>query len=135
MMRVFKLFSFWLTIFAFGICFVNMTGYDDKNLLLFLTSPPLLFLDDYSSFLKRFFSELTLIWIFYLLHVWFWCCIGLVTDSIVHRSLRKKLLKYVTRIGVFFCILVLISVIFYTFQNSENTIAHILKNPDQHNEQ
>ena len=39
-MKVIKKFSFWLTIFAVVVVLYNMIGKDDKNLLLFFTSPP-----------------------------------------------------------------------------------------------
>ncbi len=134
-MKLFKFFSFWLTLFALGICLFNLFGYDDKNLLLFLTSPILLALEDYSSFFKRFISHQMLIWLFYLLNVFFWYCIGLIIDSIVHPSKRKKMLISLSRIGIVSCVIILISVAFYTFQNSEKEISNILKHPDKYNEQ
>lgn len=134
-MRVFKFFSFWLTLFALGICLYNLSGYDDKNLLLFMTSPLLLVLEDYSSFFKRFLSYQMLIWLFYFLNVFFWCCIGLIIDSIIHSTKRKKILIYLFRIGIVSCAIILISVLFYSFQNSEKVISNILKHPDKYNEQ
>ncbi|MDQ0878825.1 hypothetical protein QFZ77_007484 [Paenibacillus sp. V4I3] len=134
-MRVFKFFSFWLTLFALGICLYNLSGYDDKNLLLFMTSPLLLVLEDYSSFFKRFLSYQMLIWLFYFLNVFFWCCIGLIIDSIIHSTKRKKILIYLSRIGIVSCAIILISVLFYSFQNSEKEISNILKHPDKYNEQ
>lgn len=134
-MRVFKFFSFWITLFALGICLFNLFGYDDKNLLLFITSPILLALEDYSSFFKRFISYQMLIWLFYFLNVFFWYCIGLSIDSIVHPSERKKLLISLSRMGIVSCVIILISVAFYTFQNSEKEISNILKHPDKYNEQ
>lgn len=133
-MRVFKFFSFWITLFALGICLFNLFGYDDKNLLLFITSPILLALEDYSSFFKRFISYQMLIWLFYFLNVFFWYCIGLSIDSIVHLSERKKLLISLSRIGIVSCVIILISVAFYTFQNLEKEISNILKHPDKYNE-
>lgn len=134
-MKLFKFFSFWLTLFALGICLFNLYGYDDKGLLLSMTSPILLILEDYSSFFKRFISHQMLIWLFYLLNMFFWYCIGLIIDSIVHPSKRKKMLISLSRIGIVSCVIILISVAFYTFQNSEKEISNILKHPDKYNEQ
>lgn len=92
-------------------------------------------LEGYSSFFKRFLSYQMLMWLFYLLNVFFWCCTGLIIDSIVHSSKRKKFIVYLTRIGIVSCVILLISVILYTFQNSEKEISKILKNPDRYNEQ
>jgi hypothetical protein len=133
--RLIKFFNFWLVLFALGICLFNLSGYDDKNLLLFLTSPILMALEDYSSFFRRYISDQMLIWVFYLLNVFFWCCIGLTIDSIVHSSKRKKFIVYFTRIGIVSCVILLISVIFYTHQNSEKVTSKILKNPEKYNEQ
>lgn len=134
-MRVFKFFSFWLTLFALGICLFNLYGYDDKNLLLFMTSPILLVLEDYSSFFRRFISYQTLIWLFYLLNVFFWCCIGLIIDSIIHATKRKEIIVFLTRIGIVSSVIILISVMFYSFQNSEKEISNILNHPDKYNDQ
>lgn len=134
-MKLFKFFSFWLTLFALGICLFNLLGYDDKGLLLSMTSPILLILEDYSSFFKRFISHQMLIWIFYFLNVFFWYCTGLFIDSIVHSSKRKKMLISLSRIGIVSCVIIVISVAFYTFQNSEKEISNILKHPDKYNEQ
>jgi hypothetical protein len=91
-------------------------------------------LEGYSTFLKRFISDQMVIWLFYLLNLFFWYCIGLMIDSIVHSSKRRKLFQYLTRIGIVSCSILLISVIFYIFQNSEKEISNILKNPDKYNE-
>lgn len=133
-MRLFKFFSFWLTLFALSICLFNLTGYDDKNLLLFITSPILWFLEGYSSFFKRFISHQSLMWLFYFLNVYFWCCIGLFIDSIVHASKKQKFKAYLIKIGSVSFIFLLIFVMFYTYHNSEKEISNILKHPDEYNE-
>lgn len=135
LVKLFKYFSFWFTLFAISICIYNLSGFDDKNLLLSITSPVLWLLEDYSSFLKRFISEQLLMCLFYFLSVFSWCCIGLLIDAIFHSSNRKKILLFLSRIGIASCVIILISVIFYTVQNSEKQISNILKNPDKYNEQ
>jgi hypothetical protein len=132
--RLFKFFSFWLALFALSICLFNLSGYDDKNLLLFLTSPILMALEGYSSFFRRFLSDQMLMWLYYLLNVFFWCCTGLIIDSVIHSSKRKKFIVYLTRIGIVSGVILLISFVFYTFQNSEKAIGNILKHPDQYND-
>lgn len=134
LVKLFKYFSFWLTLFALGICLFNLSGFDDKNLLLYFTSPLLWFLGDYSPFLKRFISEQLLIYLFYFITLFFWCCAGMVFDTI-HPSKRKKTLLYLFRVGVASCVVVLISVGFYVAQNTEKQIGNILKNPDKFNQQ
>ncbi|WP_424765556.1 hypothetical protein [Paenibacillus sp. sgz302251] len=134
-MKLFKYFSFWLTLFALSICLFNSSGFDDKNLLLYITSPILWFLDDFSPFLKRFISEQILIGLFYFLSLFFWCCIGLLIDTFIHPSKRKILLLCLSRIGVASCLIILISAVFYTAQNTEKQISNILKNPNKYNEQ
>lgn len=134
-MKPFKFFSFWLTLCAVAICLFNLSGHDDKNLLLFLTSPILWFLEDYSSFLMRFISQQELIWIYYFLNVFFWSSIGWLIDSYIHRKIRKKILTYLARIGIGCLLIIGISVVFYNTQNSEKAISNIIKNPDQYNEQ
>ena len=128
-------FSFWFTLFALSICLFNLTGADDKNLLLYITNPILWFLEDFSPFLKRFISDQMLSWLFYFLSLFFWCCIGLLIDTLIHTSKRKILLSYLSRIGVASCAIILISAIFYTVQSTEKQISNILKNPDKYNEQ
>ncbi len=135
MMRLFKFFSFWLTLFSLSICLFNLAGYNDKNLLLFFTSPILWFLEDYSSFLMRFISYQSLIWLDYFLNIYFWCYVGLFIDSIVHASKRKKIKVYLIRIGIISFVFFLLSVMFYTFHNTEKAISNILRHPDKYNEQ
>lgn len=134
MVRLFKFFSFWLTLFALGICLFNLAGHDDKNLLLFITSPILWLLEDYSSFFKRFISHQSLMWLFYFLNVYFWCCIGLFIDSIVHASKKQKFKAYLIKIGIVSFIFLLTFVMFFTYHNSEKEISNILKHPDEYNE-
>ncbi|WP_405115808.1 hypothetical protein MHH28_13815 [Paenibacillus sp. FSL K6-1217] len=42
MKRIYKKLSFWLPVLSVLVCLYNLSGEDDKNLLLFLTSPLLL---------------------------------------------------------------------------------------------
>lgn len=92
-------------------------------------------LEDYSSFFRRFVSYQTLIWLFYLLNLFFWCCIGLIIDLIIHIANRKRIIVLLTRIGIVSSVIILISVMFYSYQNSEKAISNILKHPDKYNEQ
>ena len=80
-MKVIKKFSFWLTIFAVVVVLYNMIGKDDKNLLLFFTSPPF-WVTEYIRF-RVSFSLL------YLLNVSFWFTFGYVIDFGISRSMRR----------------------------------------------
>jgi predicted PurR-regulated permease PerM len=126
--------SFWLTLLALCVCVFNLSGFDDKNLLLYITGPPLWFLEDYSSFIRRFVSAQLMMSLFCVVHVLFWCCVGMAIDSIVHRSIRKKLLRYLSIIAIAACVIIIVSVGFYNAQNSEKQISTILKHPDKFNQ-
>lgn len=134
-MKLYRYFSFWFTLLALSICLFNGSGADDKNLLLYFTTPALWFLNDHISFIQRFLSEQMLMGFFYCLSLLSWYFLGLLVDTFVHSSKRKKLLSLLLRTGSAFGVILVISVIFYTVQNTETKIRHIIQNPNQYNEQ
>ena len=76
----------------------NYLGYDDKNLLLFFTCPPLMVLEDFSPILRRYFSENVLFIVLYLINILFWFLVGLCFDWTIKRVRAKMSIKKWTRI-------------------------------------
>ncbi|PAF30993.1 hypothetical protein CHI14_14705 [Paenibacillus sp. 7516] len=79
-MRIFKRLSFWLTIIAIVVVLYSIMGKDDKNLLLFFTSPPFWIIESYG-----FKVSFTLL---YLLYIIFWFVFGLVLDFGISKLKR-----------------------------------------------
>ncbi|OLS33430.1 hypothetical protein BTR25_25935 [Bacillus sp. MRMR6] len=88
-MKLYRRFSFWLPILSIFICFFNLLGFDDKNLLLFITSPPF-WLTETHWFVVNFMhpSEIPL-GIIYVLAILFWFLIGMILDKIIKIFLNK----------------------------------------------
>jgi hypothetical protein len=80
-----KKFRFWLPIFAFTICLFNLFGFDDKNLLLFFTSPHLMLLEDFSSYIRNIGNEFTQMIIWYILNIIGWFLIGWIIDILISK--------------------------------------------------
>lgn len=79
-----KKFSFWLSIFGLLVCLLNATGKDDKNLLLYFTSPHLMLIEEYN--IGR---QLDGIFIIYIINIVGWFIIGLVIDLIIAAFKRR----------------------------------------------
>jgi len=84
-----KKFRLWLLIFGIVICLFNATGLDDKNLLLFLTSPHLMLLEDYSYIIRKIGNETLEMIIWYLINILGWFLIGWLIDIIIKKLKRK----------------------------------------------
>ncbi|PYY29748.1 hypothetical protein [Paenibacillus illinoisensis] len=84
-----KKFRFWLFFLSLLICVYNATGLDDKNLLLFLTSPHLLLLVDYSRYIRAIGNEEIQMLIWYVINVIGWFLIGWLVDSLITKLKRK----------------------------------------------
>lgn len=90
MTTLMKKFTFWLCIFSLLICFLNLSGNDDKNILIFLTNPINMLLVDWLTDINtnpdttQLFKPLI-----YVLHLAFWILLGLVIDWLVKR--KKKI--------------------------------------------
>lgn len=80
-MKFYKRFSFWLSMIAVGICLFNLLGYDDKNLLLFFTSPPFWILENMSF---RF-----PIGVIYVISITFWFLFGFGIDRFIQKLLKS----------------------------------------------
>lgn len=77
-----KSFRFWLVLISILVIIVNISGYDDYNILLAIISP-LVWI--YESF--RFVREVDIsIVVVYLTTLGFWYLVGLVLDRLIKRT-------------------------------------------------
>jgi hypothetical protein len=91
-MKIIKRFSFWFVLFALMVCLYNVMGFDDKNLLLFFTTPPFWLLEDFTPQLKLFFVNENIFRVFlYLVNIAFWFLFGLLLDWIANRKKIQNL--------------------------------------------
>ncbi|OZM57591.1 hypothetical protein CIB95_04265 [Lottiidibacillus patelloidae] len=88
-----KKFSLWLSVFSILICIFNAIGLDDKNLLLFLSSPHLMFLEDYSHYIRKIDNYTLQMIILYLINIFGWFLIGALIDIIILKLKRFSLKK------------------------------------------
>jgi hypothetical protein len=85
-----KKFKFWLTLFAIVVCLNNLVGNDDKNLILFLTSPHLMFLEDFSPVFRKTFPNENIYWgFYYVINIAGWFLIGWIIDFIVSQVKKQ----------------------------------------------
>lgn len=88
-MKIYKRFSFWLSIIAIGICLFNLLGYDDKSLLLFFTSPPFWIMGTH-WFVENFTHPANIsIVIKYALTILFWFLFGFTLDKFILKLLNN----------------------------------------------
>lgn len=85
MIRTFK---FWLTVLAIIVCVLNITGVDDKNILLFLTSPPMALMET-QWFVKYVIHPGDVpIWLIYILTIGFWFMVGVLLDLFIKNLFK-----------------------------------------------
>lgn len=86
-----KKFSFWLILFSILVCLFNLSGSDDKNLLIFITNPINFFLVDWVTNINTN-PDTTFLFkpIVYLLHIAFWGILGLLIDLIGVRVIKNR---------------------------------------------
>ncbi|RRJ66252.1 hypothetical protein EHV15_27545 [Paenibacillus oralis] len=86
MLKLIKKLSFWLPLLSLVVCVYNLMGYDDKNLLLALTSPPLLWFNPELTKLHHTMNS-ELLWqlVLYGIHFSFWLLFGLAIDWIISK--------------------------------------------------
>jgi len=90
-MKIIKKFSFWLLILSLIICLFNLSGNDDKNMLLFLTSPVLLSLNSWLTTLHYSFeNELLWQFVLYGIHICTWLFTGFLIDWLIHRKINEE---------------------------------------------
>jgi len=112
----------------------NLSGYDDYNLLLFLTSPPLWILEQYTTFLGRYMSEETIIVVMRVVALIFWGYFGLLIDITFFPTRRAKLKQYFKILTIAILLLTILFILFYMQQNSEKQIKTIISNPEQYSD-
>ncbi|KJD43026.1 hypothetical protein [Paenibacillus terrae] len=85
-MKIIKKVSFWIPILSLIICMCNLSGNDDKNILLFLTSPFLLWLNPWLTDLHySMANEILNKFILYGIHFFSWLLIGLLIDWLISK--------------------------------------------------
>lgn len=89
-MKLMKRLGLWLPILSVAVCMINLSGQDDKNLLLFLTGPLLLWLNPQLTDLHYTMdNELLFQFILYGIHFFFWLGFGLLFDWLIARRRAK----------------------------------------------
>ncbi|PZT54744.1 hypothetical protein [Paenibacillus silvae] len=90
-LSIFKKLTFWFVLFSLLICFNNLSGNDDKNILIYLTNP-------FNPFLNKWLTgintnpETTYLFrpLIYGLHLLFWTGLGLIIDKLIKKDKNKK---------------------------------------------
>ncbi|MBX9974087.1 hypothetical protein [Cytobacillus firmus] len=88
-MKIYRYFSFWLLILSISICLFNLLGFDDKNLLMFLTSPPFWLIETHWFVVNFTHPSDIPMSVIYVLTVLFWFLLGLILDKAL-RKLKNK---------------------------------------------
>ncbi|MBD2870560.1 hypothetical protein [Paenibacillus arenilitoris] len=89
-MKIAKKISFWLALFSLAVCLFNLSGEDDKNLLLFFTNPLLLALNGYLTKLNASMAnEELFMLIVYGIHLGSWLIAGLLLDGMISRLKQR----------------------------------------------
>lgn len=85
-----KGFRLWLPLLSLAVCLFNVFGYDDKNILLFLTSPFFWILES-RSFLEAWLDSFHVpLFLIYILTLISWFFIGLLIDVILTVLFRQS---------------------------------------------
>lgn len=91
MLNILKKLTFWFVIFSLTVCFINLSGNDDKNILIYLTNPINPLLNDWLTKINTnpettsFFRPLI-----YLFHLIFWGGVGLILDRVIMKLKRNR---------------------------------------------
>ncbi|WP_019909367.1 hypothetical protein [Paenibacillus sp. HW567] len=91
-MKVFiKKLGLWLPLLSLIVCLYNLSGRDDKNLLLAFTNPLLIWLNPQLTDL-HYLMKNELLWqlILYAIHFFSWLIVGLVLDWGFSRKRSKN---------------------------------------------
>lgn len=86
MKRLLRSFRFWFTLIAVFIVSQNVIGWDDKNLLLYFTTPPL-WSDDWHPFKPG--GKYTILF-FYVCNLLTWFLGGLILDRLFYHVVKKR---------------------------------------------
>jgi hypothetical protein len=88
-MKFYRKFIFWFTVASLLICILNLSGYDDKNLILFFTSPPF-WITETHWFVVNFTHPANIpLDLIYIITILFWLLLGFIIDAII-KNLSKN---------------------------------------------
>lgn len=88
-MKFHRKFTFWFLAISLLICILNLSGIDDKNLILFFASPPF-WITETHWFVVNFTHPSNIsIAVIYTVTILFWLLVGFFLDKLV-RKLSKK---------------------------------------------
>ena len=89
-MNRYKSFRFWFTFFSIVVCAFNFFDLDDKNILLFVTSPPVWLIENSHFFNQVGNIPIMVIDIFtYTITIFFWFMLGFLLDKAI-KVLRSR---------------------------------------------
>ncbi|HEY0828514.1 MAG TPA: hypothetical protein VGE40_10495 [Bacilli bacterium] len=90
-MKIFKKFSFWMTLFASIVNLFHFLGYDGDNYLIFFANPPNWVLEDYSYKLREFFVYERAFWVFlYIINIGFYFLSGCIIDWLISKIKKAR---------------------------------------------
>lgn len=89
MLKLLKTSIFWCILFSLAVCLINVSGNDDKNILIFLTNPISLSLVKWLTTINLN-PETTMLFrpLIYLLHLLFWGGLGWLLDTLARKIKR-----------------------------------------------
>lgn len=84
-----KRLAFWMPLAYLLVGLLNLSGEDDKNILLFITSPPF-WLAEFSWAGQRFMqSAASKTGVIIVVTLVFWCLVGMLIDWVIRRTKNK----------------------------------------------
>lgn len=86
LIRLMKSFRFWLVLISFVAIIVNISGNDDYNILLAITSP-LVWIYESSHFLRKTDIPIAVV---YLTTLAFWYLVGFILDRLLQKLRNNK---------------------------------------------
>ncbi|MCM3632821.1 hypothetical protein [Paenibacillus camelliae] len=89
MKKLLLTFRFWFALISILIIVQNMLGWDDKNLLLYFTTPPLLFANEWFNINWSFSGDNMLLFA-YVCNFVTWYIAGLLLDLLLYRLVARK---------------------------------------------
>ncbi|WP_342555639.1 hypothetical protein [Paenibacillus sp. FSL R7-0652] len=90
-MKLFKKLTFWFVLFSLLVCFNNLSGNDDKNILIYLTNPMNSLLNGWLTHINTN-PETTYLFkpLICGLHLLFWTGLGLVIDTLIKKDKARR---------------------------------------------
>lgn len=88
MIKLIKSFRFWFALLSILIITQNMLGWDDKNLLLYFTTPPIIMINEWFYSNWSVWGKYAMLF-FYVCNFLTWFLAGFLLDRFVNRLVRK----------------------------------------------